>query len=83
MPKIDEVVSYLRPGAEWVMHNDSLDELTFTDPTTKAITKTEFDKGAKDYEAQKAADALAKASAKEEILNRLGITAEEAILLLG
>lgn len=83
MPKIDEVISHLRPGVEWVMHNDSLDELSFLDVSVKPITKAEFDKGSKDYELQKSSEAAAKASAREEILNRIGLTAEEVALLLG
>jgi hypothetical protein len=50
----------------------------------RAMTKAEFDKYQQDIEenAAKAAKVAADESAKEAVLNRLGITAEEAALLL-
>ena len=82
MPKINEVISHLRPGVEWVIQNDSLDELSFSDASVQPITKSEFDKGLKDYELKKSSEAQTKAAAKIALFQRLGITADEAALVL-
>lgn len=82
MARIDEVIAHLRPDAEWVMHNDSIDELIFLDAAIKPITKAEFDNGLKDLDAKKANAVKINAEAKTALLERLGITADEATLLL-
>ena len=62
------------------IHNIELDEII-----EREMTDTEFDK----YEADKAeylveqAEAEAKAAQRQAVLNRLGITEEEARILLG
>jgi hypothetical protein len=81
MPKVDEVIKYLRPNAEWVMYNDSIDELTFLDDATP-ISKVEYDKGEKELADTEAATKAANATAKAAILERLGLTEEEVALLL-
>lgn len=83
MPRIDEVIAYLRPDAEWIMHNDSVKELTFLDKTVNSITDAEYAKGEKELTAKVEADKQADATAKAALLDRLGITADEAALLLG
>jgi hypothetical protein len=82
MARIEEVIAYLRPGAEWVMHNDSVDELTFFDNKIKPITKTEFDNGLKDLQTAKLNEINTNATAKAALLDRLGITSAEAALLI-
>lgn len=61
------------------IHNTETDEII-----DREMTKAEFDQYKKDLAATEAAKAeeLAKAEAKAELLARLGITAEEAQLLL-
>ena len=56
-------------------------ETTVTELTKKQIDDREAAAAA--VEAEKAAEAEAKATAKAAILDRLGINAEEAALLLG
>jgi hypothetical protein len=56
-------------------------ETTVTELTKKQIDDREAAAAA--LEAEKAAEAEAKATAKAALLDRLGITAEEAALLLG
>ncbi len=59
-------------------------EQTEVELTAEEIAQREAD--AKAYEAEqkaKEAEAVAKAQAKAELLDRLGITAEEAALLVG
>jgi hypothetical protein len=82
MPRIDEVIAYLRPDAEWIMHNDSVKELTFLDDSVNPITPAEYSKGEKELIAKETADKAADAAAKAAILERLGITEAEAKLLL-
>ena len=60
-------------------HNCETGEITLRDFTAKEIAQSEKD--AITFAAQKA-EAQAKAQAKAELLERLGITADEAKLLL-
>ena len=65
------------------IHNTETDEVI-----DREMTKTEFDVYTLDLEnynkakAERKAEADAKATAKSALLDRLGITAEEAVLLL-
>ena len=82
MPRIDEVIAYLRPDAEWALVGKSIADLTFNYDSVAPITQAEYAKGEKELIAKEAADKAADAAAKAAILERLGITAEEAKLLL-
>ena len=75
---IDAIVE-LRPNAQFVCVGNTLEGLTFDDPTIKKPTQKEVDATIKALEAKEAA----KSDAKAALLERLGITAEEAALLLG
>ena len=80
MAKGGEVLSMLCPNTEWVISGDDFDSIQWIkgDP----ITKAEFDAGFAQYDAWKAAqDAKAEAD-KAALLAKLGITADEAKLLL-
>jgi hypothetical protein len=68
--------------AEWTLNGDEYDGLTWLSDTPKPTKKALDDlwQTTLDAVAQKAADAVA---ARQAILDRLGITAEEAKLLLG
>jgi hypothetical protein len=67
----------LAPQAEWTLNGDNYDDLIWlsegTKPTKAAIQKEIDDLPAK---------ANSSIAAKAELLNKLGITAEEAALLL-
>lgn len=78
--EIVSAISYLRPNAEFVVRGNDLEWLddTQTEPTQK-----EIEAGFIAYKAAKQAEAESKANAKAALLNKLGITAEEAQLLLG
>lgn len=82
MPRMDEVIAHLRPGAEWVMYNDSIDELTFTDENVKPISQAEYDQCVKDLEKKKQDEMTSELAAKSALFERLGITADEAALLI-
>lgn len=77
-----EVLSMLIPTGGWVIYGDDFDSIIY-DEGVKPITKKQFTDGFAAFDAWKAEQDAAKASAKSALLNRLGITAEEAALLLG
>ena len=82
MPRLDEVIAYLRPNAEWSLVGESITDLSFADDSILPITKAEYDKAEKELIAKLEADKQANATAKAAILNRLGLTETEAQLLL-
>lgn len=76
-----DVLKMLQPEGQWVISGDEYEGITWFDDNI--ITKEEFEAGFAKYEAWKAEQDATKASAKAALLDRLGITAEEAALLLG
>jgi hypothetical protein len=42
MPRIDEIIAYLRPDAEWIMHNESIEELVFFNESIEPLDKMKF-----------------------------------------
>jgi hypothetical protein len=82
MPRLNEVIAYLRPDAEWALVGESISDLTFSDDSVAPITQAEYAKGEKELIAKETADKQADTTAKAALLNRLGITEDEAKLLL-
>jgi len=80
MAKGSEVLEMLIPQGGWVIVGDEFDGITFID--CNPITKKEFNDGFAKYHAFKAAKDAEQLATKSAVLNRLGITAEEAALLL-
>ena len=76
-----DVLSMLIPTGGWVITGDDWDGVQFLEATP--ITKAEFEAGFAQYDAWKAEQDAAKATAKQALLDKLGITADEAALLLG
>lgn len=78
MNKSVEILSILRPNGGWTIQGDDLATVEYYDNcaplTTKEIT---------DGEKLLAAKIAEKIAARQAILDRLGITKEEARLLLG
>ena len=68
-------------GAEWTLNGTDYSGLTWLSETDKP-TKTVLDNLAAQMQADEAADAQAKATAKAALLAQLGITEEQAKLLL-
>jgi hypothetical protein len=68
-------------GAEWTLDGTDYSGLTWLSETDKP-TKTVLDNLSKQMDVDEAAKAEAKETQRQVILNRLGITAEEAQLLL-
>lgn len=76
--QIVDALIRLCPGAKWTLNGDNFDDIEWlcecAKPTKAAVTA----EIAKEPEI-----AAAKIAAKQAILDRLGITADEAALLLG
>jgi hypothetical protein len=67
-----------------IIHNVETNEITSVDLTTEEIAELEIEKVKKaKIEADKLVTETANAAARQAILGRLGITADEAALLLG
>jgi hypothetical protein len=77
-----EVLNMLIPTGGWVIYGNDFDSIIYDEGVTP-VTKKQFDDGFPVYDAWKAQQDTAKATAKSELLAKLGITAEEAALLLG
>ena len=80
MAKGSEVLSMLLPNGGWYIQGDDYETIKFVD--CEPISKEQFESGFAAYDAWKLQDSQAKAATKAALLERLGITAEEAALLL-
>jgi hypothetical protein len=80
MVKSYEVLGMLIPNGGYVQVGEDYEGIQFLE--CEPITKKEYEAGFAKYDAWKAEQDLAKANAKAALLDRLGITAEEAKLLL-
>jgi hypothetical protein len=82
MAKASEVLDYLLPDGGWTIQGEDFNSITYDDGVVP-VSKAAFD-GAfsivDDINAEKASEA---ATTKAALLERLGITADEAALLLG
>lgn len=68
---------------EKIIHNVLTDEIEIKELTSEEIAQREADaKAFAEVKAKKEAELAAQAAAKAELLNRLGITEDEAKLLL-
>lgn len=67
---------------EWSLNGEDYEGLTWLSNTPKP-SKAELDAQWEDAKAERDAAIAEKATAKAALLERLGITADEAILLLG
>jgi hypothetical protein len=76
-----QVLSMLRPNGGWVITENDFDSIRL-DEGVAPLTKTEFEAGFAEYDAWKAEQDSEKAAKKAALLNRLGITEDEAKLLL-
>jgi hypothetical protein len=81
MARADEVLTMLIPNGGWAIAGDEYEGIQFIN--CEPITKAEFTAGFAEYDAWKTEQDAAKTIAKEALLAKLGITAEEAALLLG
>ena len=77
-----DVLTMLIPTGGWVIYADDFTSIIY-DQGVKPITKKQFDDGFTAFDAWKDEQDKAKEATRAAILDRLGITAEEASLLLG
>jgi hypothetical protein len=81
MAKGGEVLEMLIPSGGWVISGDDFDSIRYDDGV-KPITKKQFQDAFAEVDAWKAKEEAARATRKTEILTRLGITDEEAKIVL-
>jgi len=80
MANIAEVMTMLIPTGGWVTRGDEYEGIEFLQ--CEPITKEQFEAGFAQYDAWKAEQDSKAATDKTALLAKLGITAEEARLLL-
>jgi hypothetical protein len=78
-----EAIRLLRPNSEFVLTNDDYSTIKWNVLEGKAPTQAEVDEAIEQVKADEITKAAAKAAEKAALLERLGITQEEANLLLG
>ena len=82
MSKSSDVLEHLIPTGGWSIIGDDFESITYDDGV-KPITKKQFDDTLNIIDKINQDKAEAKATARQAVLDRLGLTAEEAQLLLG
>jgi hypothetical protein len=80
MAKGGKVLSMLCPDKEWVMSGEDYESITWI--KGEPITKAQFTAGFAQYDAWKAEQDTKAVTDKAALLAKLGITADEAKLLL-
>jgi hypothetical protein len=80
MAQPHEVLFMLIPNGGYVQYGDTFEGIEFLE--CEPITKKQYEDGFAQYDAWKAQHDADAAAAKAAILDKLGITAEEARLLL-
>jgi hypothetical protein len=77
-----DVMSYLLPNGGWSIRDEDFSSVYF-DEGVDTITEAEFKAGFNTYASWKSQQDQIKAAEKSALLERLGITEDEAKLLLG
>ena len=80
MARVGDVLNMLIPSGAWVQVGDTYEGIEFLSDVT--ITKAEYEAGFAKYDAMKAEAQAQAATDKAALLAKLGITADEAKLLL-
>jgi hypothetical protein len=80
MAKSYEVLAMLIPNGGYVQYGEEYEGIQFLE--CEPITKAQFEAGFAQYDTWKAEQDSAKAAQKAALLDRLGITEDEAKLLL-
>jgi hypothetical protein len=81
MAKAGEVLEMLCPGVEYILIGQEFENIDWLGANAP-ITKSQFEAGFAQVDAFKAEQDSANAAAKAALLDRLGITEDEAKLLL-
>ncbi len=77
-----EVLDMLCPAGGWIISGDDFENITWVDDRPRC-TKEEFEAGFAQVEAFKAQQEAQAAAKRQALLDKLGITEDEARLLLG
>jgi hypothetical protein len=77
-----QILTKKYPNQEWTMDGDDYSGLTWLSDSSKPTQRT-LDALWETVKAERIADIETRAAAKNELLDRLGITADEVALLLG
>ena len=80
--QIEDVLGYLRPNGGWVIWGQDFDTIRY-DEGVKPITKKELDEGFAKYDAWKSKADADQETARQAILDRIGLTADELKTILG
>jgi hypothetical protein len=76
-----EVLSMLIPTGGWVIYGDNFESIIY-DEGVKPVTKKQFTDGFAAFDAYKSQQDAERAAQKAAVLARIGMTEEEAKLLL-
>lgn len=76
-----QAIDNLRPGTEWVLVEDDIEHIIWHTPDVEPLTRAEVDAEIARLEQAAVDAAAAKAAARAALLERLGITEDEAALL--
>lgn len=76
-----EVLRRVAPNGGWIVSGQSYADITWIDESVK-VSEADFEAARSNYDAWLAAETLARSEAKKAILNRIGLTEEEAKLIL-
>lgn len=79
---LNKAIRKLKPNAEFAITNNDYSTIDWHILEGNAPTQTEIEEAIEQIKADEIAEAEAKAQAKAELLERLGITEQEARLLL-
>jgi hypothetical protein len=74
---LHDAIQSLRPDKGFTMYNDDPDTIIWEDQSVVTPTKAEIAAAVKFLEAEKIADEAARKAAKQAVLDKLGLTAEE------
>jgi hypothetical protein len=82
MAKAYEVLSMLIPTGGYVIYGEDFDSIIY-DEGVVPVTKEQFENGFAVFDAWKAQQNAQKTAARQAVLDRLGLTEEEAQLIIG
>ncbi len=77
-----KVLAHLHPDRKWSLNNNDYEQLTMLDSGSKP-TKKSLDDAWPEVQTKIAAEIEAKAAARQAVLDKLGLTADEAVALFG
>jgi hypothetical protein len=80
---LTKAIQKLKPNSEFTYSDGDYSTITWIVLDGEAPTQTEIDEAIEQVKADEITEAAAKETARQALLTRLGITAEEAQLLLG